>query len=143
MGLRENTGGGIMGLQCQPRQGKGGRDGSTRKGIKNGRLAKNASEKRKLVAKSIREGKRVQGRKMRRKHYLIRAGGLIRKQQVSLERKVLQDIRGTFLFVCFSICGSHSLAFNLLRRQGFLFCFDQIYILTGRWSPEQCRSLQR
>lgn len=24
MGLRENTGGGIMGLQCQPRQVKGG-----------------------------------------------------------------------------------------------------------------------
>lgn len=58
MGLRENTGGGIMGLQCQPRQGKGGRVGSTRKGIKDGRLAKNASEKRKLVATTFQEHQR-------------------------------------------------------------------------------------
>lgn len=35
MGLRENTGGSIMGLQCQPRHGEG--DGSTGKGIKTGR----------------------------------------------------------------------------------------------------------
>lgn len=67
---------------------------------------------------------------MSRKNYLIRAGSLVRKQQVSLGRKALKDIRGTFLFVCFSICGSLSLAFNLLRRQGFFVCLflflDQI-----------------
>lgn len=75
---------------------------------------------------------------MRRKHYLIRAGGLVRKQQVSLGRKALQDIRDIFVCLFFNLWKSF-FSIQFVEKAGFcLFLFfDQISVLTGRWRPEQ------